>query len=245
MVELLVSDPHLLLLEQHLERQALGVYRSAHFLGVLKAYGIAPEIPAQISKEDGQQIRARDIWAARHKMLAAQDLGQERFCLSLRATELVTAFQEWLTTSYTPRYRYLTADTQRTWLDQVTLLVVVRYLMEEKYARFLTEGHSTFADPWVGHVMEHLYVDHQLPDLVFQHLKRMNGVPAEQWRSMIASFLKELDDHTSRYPFVQPEPLPPLPRGVTPPFLLPTPVVREQHSSEKPETWRMYPKGGA
>lgn len=208
-----------LLLEQHLERQALAVCRPASFLGVIRACGLLPTLAVPQANGTVLHLRASDLFAARTKWLANQELGEERTCLAERGRPLMAAFQTWLTTSYTPRYRSLSADAQRVWISQVVMLVVVRHLMEEKCRRLLTEGRPTFADPWAGNMMCYLRLQHELPGEV-AHLIKQRETP-ELWPSLIQSFLIELDKRTWAHPVVEPTSLPPLPKGIALPFVLP------------------------
>ncbi len=47
----------------------------------------------------------------------------------------------------------LSTQAELAWFEQVTLLVIVRRIMENKYARFLHEQPDAFADPWVAEEM--------------------------------------------------------------------------------------------
>ena len=93
------SSHLMLLLEQHLERQALDDCRPASFLGVMRAYGLLPTLAVSQANGTVLHLRASDLFAARTKWLTNQALGEEPICLAERGRPLMAAFQTWLTTS--------------------------------------------------------------------------------------------------------------------------------------------------
>lgn len=66
---------------------------------------------------------------------------------------LVKGYRSWLVNSHTSRYQALSTQGELSWFEQVTLLVIVRKIMESKYAQFVREQCDAFADPWVAEEM--------------------------------------------------------------------------------------------
>ena len=221
------------LLEQHMERQALEICRPSSFRAVMRMYDITPNLPIQSPKGVSITLHASDLFQARSKWLAEQELGQGCTALSVRGASLITGYQKWLTTSYSPRYQWLDTEMQRSWVMQVGLLVVVRHIMGEKYTRFFTTGEQTFADPWTGYVMGHLHVYHRVPTNAAHVLKSLIKDPTQR-ASLLDDFIAEFDIQLARHPFVYPEPLPSLPKGMHFPFSLPVPRELYRDQDHKP-----------
>jgi hypothetical protein len=70
-------------------------------------------------------------------------------------TPLTAAFVQWLLTSYTARYRLLKSDEGQKWLADVCRIVVIDWIMIEKYNRYV-DGEETFADDSIRAEMETL-----------------------------------------------------------------------------------------
>ena len=207
-----------LLLEQHLERWGLATYRSATFHQVPQAYGLAPTLPVTTPKGSTLLLRASDLYGARVKGLASLELDQDRYALTRLGEHLVAVYQDWLTTQYSPRYRALTTDAQRTWLTQTVTLVITRHLLEHKWVRALAYGSQAFADPWVCSVVGHLSLSHRLPGELARLVHHIVRDP-EQQGALITQFLDDLDVRMQGQAFVLPAPLSPLPEGVRLPFI--------------------------
>jgi hypothetical protein len=71
------------------------------------------------------------------------------------ASTLTAAFINWLLHSYTSRYRPLDNDEGKKWLADVCRLVVIDWIMVEKYNRYMN-GEKTFANDKVRQDMEWL-----------------------------------------------------------------------------------------
>lgn len=72
-------------------------------------------------------------------------------------TILTAAFVSWLLHSYTPRYRPLDNTEGKKWLADVCHLVVIDWIMVEKYKRYM-KGEKTFASDKVRQDMEWLMI---------------------------------------------------------------------------------------
>jgi hypothetical protein len=195
------------------ERQALRVYQPASFLGALAGYHLAPTSTVTSPKGKAWTLHASDVYGAREKYLARVDLDQQPCPLLLLGETLVAGYQEWLTTGYTPRYCCVTTDEQRTWLEQVSTLVVARYLLERKLARFLAADPQAFADPWACCMVDRHALAHLLPSEQARLVHHILREPTRE-QALIEDFLAALDDRMQRHPFALPDPLPPLPAGV-------------------------------
>lgn len=68
---------------------------------------------------------------------------------------LTIAFVQWLLTSYTARYRLLRSEEGEKWLADACRLVVIDWIMLEKYYRY-KDGDETFADDSIRAEMETL-----------------------------------------------------------------------------------------
>ena len=70
---------------------------------------------------------------------------------------LTIAFVQWLLTSYTARYRQLNNEEGKKWLANVCRLVVIDWIMLEKYNRYMN-GEKTFVSDAVRFEMEILMI---------------------------------------------------------------------------------------
>lgn len=77
--------------------------------------------------------------------------------LSGYATTLIAAFVHWLLNSYTSRYKGLRNEEGMKWLADVCRLVVIDWIMVEKYNRYM-HGEKAFASRKVRKDMEYLMV---------------------------------------------------------------------------------------
>lgn len=128
-------------------------------------------------------------------------------------------YYTWLLSEHTPRYRGITAPSHQAWLKQVTALAVVRFLTWHKYERYARGEREALADPWVANQLHHLHLLREaakdLPRLVHHILD-----DPEQEQQLIERFFSALDSQVKEHTLVLPEALPPLPDGVSHPFLL-------------------------
>ncbi len=70
-------------------------------------------------------------------------------------TVLTAAFIHWLLNDYTSRYKGLRNEEGMKWLANVCRLVVIDWIMVEKYTRYM-DGEKTFASDKIREKMEHL-----------------------------------------------------------------------------------------
>lgn len=203
-----------LLQERYLERLALPVSQPASFLGALAEYHLAPTSTVTSPKGKEFTLHASAVYGARNKYFARVDLAWQQRCpLLLLGESLVAGYQQWLTTSYTRSYRCVMTDEQRTWLQQVSTLVVARHLMERKLAGFLAADPHAFADSWVCCMMDRYSLVHLIPGEQARLVHHILREP-EREQALIEHFVSILDDRMRRHPFVVPVPLPLLPEGV-------------------------------
>lgn len=144
-----------ILLEQYAERAALSVVRGGNFTQCLTMNGLAPSITVMTPTSQQVTIHGRDLFNEQtwKKFVRTQDQELEQSRLTGTVDSLVKGYRSWLLTSYTSRYQALSTQAELAWFEQVTLLVIVRRIMEAKYARFLHEQPDAFADPWVAEEM--------------------------------------------------------------------------------------------
>lgn len=143
------------LLEQYAERAALSVVRGANFTQCLTINGLASSITVMMPTSRRLTIHGRDLFNERtwQKFLSTQDHTLELSRLTGAVDPLVKGYRSWLLTSYTSRYQALSTQSELAWFEQVTILVIVRKIMEGKYAQFVREQRDAFADPWVAEEM--------------------------------------------------------------------------------------------
>ena len=222
------------LLEQHLERQSLAACRSATFVQCLKDYGIAPTITVTSSDEKNSlSIRASDISSLKKRMIErVVDLEQCEYPLSTELPRIVELCQHYLLNEHTSRYRLLVSHTHRQWLQSVVTLVVIRYIMEQKYEHASVEGCHSFADPWVGSEMERLMILRSLPGMVAQLVHHVVKEP-DQAQEMIEQFYTSIDIRMKGHVLVSFKHLQPLPQGTAFPLALPT--YKENEEKEQDE----------
>ena len=144
-----------ILLEQYAERAALLVVRGANFTQCMTINGLAPSITVMMPTSRQVTIHGRDLFNERtwKKFLSTQDHTLELSRLTGTGDSLVKGYRSWLLTSYTSRYQALSTQSELEWFEQVTVLVIVRKIMEGKYAQFVREQRDAFADPWVAEEM--------------------------------------------------------------------------------------------
>ena len=222
-----------IILEQHLEREALKACRSTTFVQCLKDYDIAPIITVTVSeKEDSLSIRASDIAALKKRIFEQQvDLDLYEYPLSTELTHIVDLYEHFLLNEHTPRYRLLVSVTQRRWLKHVVTLVVIRSIMEQKYERSTQEGGRPFADEWVGNEMERLMILRSLPGMVAQLVHHIVKQP-DQVQEMIEQLYSSIDMRMKGHVLVSPKHLPPLPPGTSLPLILPIYKNEEKQQDE-------------
>lgn len=80
---------------------------------------------------------------------------------------LTTAFVDWLLNDYTPRYRPLRNEDGKKWLADICYLVVIDWIMLEKYYRY-KRGEETFADDSVRSRMDRLVLVREVMAEVIQ-----------------------------------------------------------------------------
>ncbi len=144
-----------ILLEQYAERAALSIIRGANFTQCLTINGLAASITVMTPTSRQVTIHGRDLFNERtwQKFLSTQGHALEHPRLTGTVDLLVKGYRFWLLTSYTSRYQALSTQGELAWFEQVTLLVIVRKIMESKYAQFVREQRNAFADPWVAEEM--------------------------------------------------------------------------------------------
>jgi hypothetical protein len=209
------------LLERHLERIALRLCESGSLEQCLQNYRIASTI--QVVDPKGKQVtlQAKDIvnvgtWK---KFLKSQGRERKVMLLSTEGLELIEQYQEWLLHHYTDRYRRIATKAQRTWLEQVVTLVVVRHIMEYKYQQYLVGDQQAFADAGTVASLDRIYYRHRLPKEVARCVNHIIKEP-EQRKLLMEEFYIALDTHLKNLPPLVWEPLPPLPGDIPHPYLL-------------------------
>lgn len=213
--------------ERYAERQALEAQRQATFLATVKHFGLEPNIMVRLPEGKALTINASDVWAARKKFFVRHELNLHSCWLTVSGDSLGTLFYQWLTQSYSEKYRLLEAREQQQWLKRIAALVVSRHLMETKYALYL-QGLPGFADPWVCGMMCHLHVLRTLPAELARMAHHILADP-EQKTALIEQFYVATDDHMIRHQHENPEPLPSLPADAILPFaLLEQPEEKEE-----------------
>ncbi len=213
------ESPRQILLERHAERSALETCRSATFSQCLKDYGVAPTTAVKSSTGIPIIVRGIDIYALRKRLFELTDLEDSEFPLSSLGEHVVDALEHWLLHEYTGRYRLLASPAQRRWLRSVLILVIVRYIMEQKYERFSKDGGQAFSDAWVRGEMGRLTILHSLPGQLAQLIHHIQRDP-EQAQKMIDEMYDQIDVRMKACLFVNPDPLPPLPQDVHVPLAL-------------------------
>jgi len=207
-----------ILQERYLERQALSVCRSATFLDCLRAREVPPTLTIKTPRGTVMTVSASQIYGSRAKFFAHLDLGGDLQCvLTRRGEEFVALYTHWLLHEYTERYRALSTPGHQGWLVQVVTLVVIRFLMEQKYDLGLAHGQATFADPWACNAMWHIQTLHALPEYQARMIHHITRDPAQQ-AAIMEQFWDQLDVRLQGHLVEIPDPLPPLPAGTQLPF---------------------------
>jgi hypothetical protein len=208
------------LLEQHAERAALSIVRGANFTQCLTINGLAPSITVMTPTNQPFTLHGRDLFDERtwQKFLRTQEQLAEPRRLIKHVEPLVKGYRSWLLTSYTPRYQTLAAQTELDWFEQVTLLVIVRKIMEDKYARLISQQRDAFTDPWVAEEMSVLMrlnsMASEIAKSIHHIVKQKEAAQSllEQLYKTHAAYLEHRSLHTQT-------PLPALPPGTTMPLL--------------------------
>ena len=209
-----------ILLEQYAERAALSVVHGANFTQCLTINGLTPSMTVMTPTSRQFTIHGRDLFDDRtwKKFLSSQDLAGEQCRLTGVVDPLAKGYRSWLLTSYTPRYQALSTQTELAWFEQVTLLVIVRKIMEDKYATFVREQREAFADPWVAEEMSVLMrlntMASEIAKSIHHIVKQKNAAQAllEQLYETHAAYLERRSLHART-------PLPALPPGATLPLM--------------------------
>jgi hypothetical protein len=208
------------LLEQHAERAALSIVRGANFTHCLTINGLAPSITVMTPTNHPLTIHGRDLFDERtwQKFLRTQDQLVKPYRLSEHVDPLVKGYRSWLLTSYTSRYQALSTQMELGWFEQVTLLVIVRKIMEDKYARLIRQQRDAFTDPWVAEEMRVLMrlnsMASEIAKSIHHIVKQKEAAQSllEQLYKTHAAYLEHRSLHTQT-------PLPALPPGTTMPLL--------------------------
>jgi hypothetical protein len=209
-----------ILLEQYAERAALSVVRGANFTQCLTINGLAPAITVITSTSRPVTIHGRDLFDERawQKFLSSQNHTSEQSRLTGTVDLLVKEYRSWLLTSYTSRYQALSTQSELAWFEQVTLLVIVRKIMEGKYAQFVREQRDAFADPWVAEEMSILM---RLNTMASEIAKSIHHIVKK--KEVAQPLLDQLYEthamHLENRPRQARTPLPALPPGVALPLL--------------------------
>jgi hypothetical protein len=208
------------LLEHHAERAALSIGRGANFTQCLTINGLAPSITVMTPTNQPFTLHGRDVFDERtwRKFLSTQDHLSEPYHLTTHVDPLVKGYRSWLLTSYTSRYQALSTQTELDWFEQVTLLVIVRKIMEDKYMRLVRQQSDAFADPWVAEEMSILMrlntMASEIAKSIHHIVKQKEAAQPllEQLYTTHAAYLEQRSLQTRT-------PLPALPPGTTMPLL--------------------------
>src|SRR2546430_2157753 len=139
-----------LLREHYAERLAFArISVGVSFLDCLTAHGLARSI--EVTTEQGKtcSVRGSDVYDRRtwNAFLHATELLPTS--LIQDADRLVQAYEHWLRSAYTPRYRAITSPDQRAWLRQVVILAVLTQVLEQRCQQISNAPGTGCADPWV------------------------------------------------------------------------------------------------
>jgi hypothetical protein len=213
--------------ERYTERWVLGVCRSPTFVQCLKVFRIAPTITVGTPKGKSITISASDIYGARKRFFSMLETDQEVCLLTQVGDKFVDLYQNWLLNEYTDRYRSITLDAHRKWLRQVIILVVARYLMEQKYTLYIAQGRKAFADAWACSEMCRLQLLNSLTSELARLVHHIMD-NQEQQQALIDQFHADLEIRMRGQLFTAPDRLPALPEDVTLPFALLTQKREEE-----------------
>ncbi len=209
-----------ILFEQHAERAALSIVRGANFTQCLIINGLVPSMTVMTPTSRQFTIHGRDLFDDRtwKKFLSSQDLAVEQCRLTGVVDPLAKGYRSWLLTSYTSRYQALSTQTELTWFEQVTLLVTIRKIMEDKYARFVREQREAFADPWVAEEMSVLMRLNTMASEIaksIHHIVRQKDAAQVLLEQLYETHAAHLEQRSLRAR----TPLPALPPGTAMPLL--------------------------
>ena len=208
------------LLEQHAERATLSIVRGANFTQCLTINGLAPSITVMTPTNQPFTLHGRDVFDERtwQKFLRTQEQLAEPRRLIEHVEPLVKGYRAWLLTRYTTRYQALSTDKELAWFEQVTLLVIVRKIMEDKYTRLVRQQSDAFADPWVAEEMSILMRLNTMASEIaksIHHIVKQKDVAQpllDQLYKTHAAYLEQRSLHEQT-------PLPAVPPGTTMPLL--------------------------
>lgn len=208
------------LLEQYAERAALSVVRGANFTQCLTINGLAPSITVMMPTSRQVTIHGRDLFNERtwQKFLGTQDYTLELSRLTGTVDPLVKGYRSWLLTRYTSRYQALSTQSELAWFEQVTVLVIVRKIMEGKYTQFVREQRDAFADPWVAEEMSVLMRLNAMASEIaksIHHIVQQKDVTQSLLEQLYATHAMYLENRSLQARI----PLPALPPGVALPLL--------------------------
>ena len=209
-----------ILLEQYAERAALSIVRGANFTQCLTINGLAASMTVMTPTSQQFTIHGRDLFDERtwKKFLRTQDQAVEPYRLTGAVDLLAKGYRSWLLTSYTPRYQALSTQRELEWFEQATLLVIIRKIMEGKYARFVREQHDAFADSWVAEEMSILM---RLNTMASEIAKSIHHIVKQ--KDAAQTLLEQLYETHAAYlgkrSLQARTPLPALPPGTTQPLI--------------------------
>ncbi len=220
------------LLERYAERQALSMVRAANFTQCLLQHHLAAEIEVLDARGNPLTLRGKDLYneVTWRKFLSTTPIALRLRCSLVEGTEEITRrYRSFLLTAYTRRYRVLVHQEHLTWFRQVTLLVVVRRIMENKYEQSVLLQREIFADAWVAQEMRRLMALSQLATEIAKAVHHIVKAPQEQASYLIEQLYQVHAQQVQAHTHWPADPLPPLPAG-TPspgPFLLENGAVQE------------------
>lgn len=222
------------LLEQYAERQALSVLRGANFTQCLTLHRIPPDLEVVDPRGNTHTIHGKNLFDERtwQKFLASLTQPVNLLSLTQSAESLVKLYRTWLLTTYTQRYRWLTTPTHLHWFEQVTVLVVIRKIMEAKHHAYTYQQEDAFADPWVALEMGMLMALNTMSIEIAKAIHHIVKQP-EEAKDLVEHLFDVQATRLRHRPQQIREtlpPLPPLPHGVALPLaLLPAP----EHPSQQ------------
>ena len=201
-------------LEQYVEREAFRRVRGASFSHSLTLNNLAEELEVVEKNGQPQTVHGKDI--ASHKtwtsFLAKQTPEVELGWISYAAGPLAVQYATWLRTAYTPRYRLLVREEEKTWLKQVALLAVLWHLLEHKLET------NTFLDAWAASEMEKLLAAREASR---EMAKAVHHGVKEQAFTVLAQTYETYLHWIDARPLVPASPLAALPPGTPDPLALP------------------------
>jgi len=206
-----------LLMEQHAERKACSVILGENFTQCLKLSNYPTSIQVPNRKGDPITIQGRDIYNSKtwEKFLLEVQPEDDLRVLTGVANRLAKQYDTWLRTGgYTERYTFFNSDDAVLWLRNVTLMAVIRRIVENK------RQSSAFADDYSADAVADIFLLHEFArDLA----KAVNHGIKEQERAMelITAVCEQFTALIDARKRKMADPLPPLPAGTPPPLLLP------------------------